>query len=214
MSSRTITTAEKVNEKRKDTGKRKILTKKTVKKSIPSNHQEYSKKGKPGPGKNAIDSVSVVQIMTHKNSKHGIKYMLKFSDNTQELATESEAMIDCKDLLLEYKNKVLHKKRKTRKKVVMVSINSYRCEIDHQNFDSFVEESNDKYFAEGTELFNVKCIDCSIKIVEGEKIQTFRPSVKFPAYMCRNRPAGCRQIICNKCAKIRMLSANKRTRRR
>ena len=79
MSSCTITTAEKVNEKRKDTGKRKIL-------------------------------------MTHKNSKHGIKYMLKFSDNTQELATESEAMIDCKDLWLEYKNKVLHKKRKTRKK--------------------------------------------------------------------------------------------------
>ena len=88
-----------------------------------------------------------------------------------------------------------------RNKVVLVSIQNYRCKHNHDKFDTFEDETNDKYFTPGQLLFNVKCRGCGIKIVSGEENKSFRPTMKFPAYTCRNRTLGCRETICHKCAK-------------
>ena len=158
----------------------------------------------------------VRQILKHKMEKGRIKYLLEFSDDTQEYATEAEAKIDCADMLEEYKMKHIIVKRNVSKRKRVVLTNKtlrYTCECDHDKFDSYGEETNDKYFMVGQWLWNVNCRMCHMIVGSIEREGIFRPTFKTPAYVCNNRTKGCRETLCHTCAKTMMLNSNSKTRR-
>ena len=60
--------------------------------------------------------------------KGRLKFLLKFNDGTSDYAAESEAKLDCPELLLKYKKEKLGKKKNKniRKKAVLaVKANKY-----------------------------------------------------------------------------------------
>lgn len=84
--------------------------------------------------------------------KGRINYLWEFSDDTQECGTEAEANTDFADMLEEYKSKhIIMKKKVTKGKRVVLrnKTDRYICECNHDKFDSYGGETNDKYFTKG-----------------------------------------------------------------
>ena len=128
------------------------------------------------------DNIYVLNIIKHKSDGQGnYRYLLDFSDKTQEYATESQAKIDCPDILKKYKANYFNnikKPKKKRNKIQSQTTTRYGCSSDHGGFDSFSEEINENYFGMGQLLWKVKCRSCNIVIVDTETENGFRPSKK------------------------------------
>lgn len=169
--------------------------------------------------------LAVSQILSHRKKNGEINYLLQFTDGTKDYAAEKEAKIDCPQILKEYKKK--HglegdgAKRNTRKKTVTESKRirkTYVCTVDHELLESYVDESNAKYFSVGQRFWNVKCRKCKVLIVgdenndDVEKIKKFRPTIKKPAYICLNRTHGCMHAMCFNCTKKLMVNVTGTTR--
>ena len=116
---------------------------------------------------------------------------MQFTDSTKDYATEKEVKIDCPQILSEYQKKHGleddNTKRKTRKKTNTASKptrKTYLCTLDHELFESYVDESNAKYFSVGQIFWNLKYRNCKFLIVddenkdEVEKIKQFRSTIK------------------------------------
>ena len=112
-------------------------------------------------------------------------------------------------------------KRNTRKKPTTGSkriSKTYVCTADHDLLQSYVDETNAKYFSVGQRFWNVKCRNCKVLIVgdenkdDVEKIKKFRPTIKNPVYICLNRTHGCMQAMCFNCTKKLMVNVTGTTR--
>ena len=158
--------------------------------------------------------LAVSKILRHRTKNGEINYLLQFTDGTEDYAAEKEAKIDCPLILKEYKKK--HglegdgKKGNTRKKPTTGSkriSKTYVCTADHDLLQSYVDETNAKYFSVGQRFWNVKCRNCKVLIVGDEnkddvgKIKKLRPTIKSPVYICLNRTHGCMQAMCFNCTK-------------
>ena len=161
---------------------------------------------------NEEEEISVTKIIKHKRVGKQYHFLLQFSDGTEEYATENEARIDCKKLLEAYKKKNFQRKKTN---VVLVKHSSFRCKNDHTKIESYKGEGNCKYFGMGQMLWNAKCRKCKI-VISGENGDgdIFRPTLRCPAYTCTNHTQGCKESLCNPCAKVIMLSGENRGTRR
>ena len=186
--------------------------------SCQSNEMEHS-------SKEDNQDLVVSKILSHRTKNGEINYLLQFTDGTKDYTAEKEAKIDCPQILKEYKKK--HglegdgAKRNTRKKTVTESKRirkTYVCTVDHDLLESYVDESNTKYFSVGQRFWNVKCRNCKVLIVgdknkdDVEKIKKFRPTMKNPAYIFLNRTHGCMQAMCFNCTKKLMVNVTGTTR--
>ena len=145
-------------------------------------------------------------------------YLLQFSDDTENYATKIEATIDCPIILSKYKRENMNKENKTTKKATnnnKISTEEYVCSHTHDDIETFNQEPDSKYFDYGQSMYSATCLECGINIVHTCKTGEFKPSIKLPAYTCIHRTSGCYKTLCNKCAKLLMLSPKqKRSSRR
>ena len=165
------------------------------------------------------DEIFVRSILKHKTEGGKLKFLLKFNDGTTDFATENEAKIDCPKLLQKYRKENMETVniRKRKRVVSAVKQTRYRCKMIHTKFESFVDEGNEEYFRKGQPLWNVTCRTCNLIISNEDGENNFKPTLKCPAYVCRERTKGCRETICFECAKKLMLGSNntvRATRRR
>ena len=85
------------------------------------------------------------------------------------------------------------------------------CTLDHKDISSFKEETDKRYFAEVSELYETKCSTCNVEFTSGtidNDEAVFIPDNNNPAYFCIGRwKYNCKHGHCQSCYLV-LLNAN------
>ncbi len=81
-----------------------------------------------------------------------------------------------------------------------------KTDCNHLKYDigvNYKEESMSACCKPGCDLFGVECAECNASFIwkgKAQRMVTFKPTVKKPAYCCMQRDkANCKHALCNFC---------------
>ena len=104
------------------------------------------------------------------------------------------------------------KKAQTKKKATgkIEDKTQHVCELEHEYFANFKNESNKDWFLPNNRFFGAVCFKCEIHIGTKARDNIWIPSCAKPVHLCNNSTKECKKCVCNSCFVNMMIDDGKK----